>query len=374
MLESPAPEDDKQSALRRLLEALRGFEVVAEANNLPPGMLLQERRTGRRLAVEVKVLCARRANELPAALALASYQFKEEARRNGAEPLVVFALPQWNPSVVEQLRTLCARFDLGLGWAVLSDDGGFAASLPAFRLERSHGPRAPGVKVPRIRQSVDPFTDANRWMLKLLLLRDVDMRFWGGPRGQFGGVQALSRAAGVTAESAYRFVRSLQANGFAKLDRGAFELVETGRLLMLWLGVDASKPLLWQPVRWTRGKPDDISEVFGRDPAGPRYAVTNYEGCRRLGLLHATVPGIDIQVEADLEDAMRRLKLEPAAPHESHFRIARARFPRSVFGGAVVANGVAISDALQLALDVRSHPARGVEQSDYIIERLQIEQ
>ena len=70
------------------------------------------------------------------------------------------------------------------------------------------------------------------------------MRFWSGPRGQTGGVQALSRAAGVTAESAYRFVRSLQANGFAKLDRGAFELLETGRLLNLWLGVDASKPLL----------------------------------------------------------------------------------------------------------------------------------
>ncbi len=365
-----AREPEKQRTIRRLVEALRGFEVVDPPPDAKFDVLLRERRTGRLLAVDVKQVSARRTGELPAMLALASYQLSELARNVGAEPLVAFCVPQWNSGVVEQLRAFSTRFSLGLGWAVLSDDGGFAASLPAFQLERSHEPRAQGVRVPRIRQSVDPFTDANRWMLKLLLLRNVEERFWGGPRDRFGGVLALSRAAGVTPESAYRFVRSLQANGFATMNRGGFELLEPARLLQLWLSVDASKPLLWQPVRWTRGKPDDLIEVFGQDQAGPRYAVTNFDGCRRLGLLHAAVDGIDVQVDGDLQDAMQRWKLEPVAPHESHFRLARARFPRSVFGGAVMADGVAVVDALQLALDVRSHPARGVEQSDYILARL----
>ncbi len=374
MQDSPSPEADKQRVVQRLLEGLRGFEVVGPPPPQDAGIdvLLRERRTGRVVAAQVKLLPARRASEIPSALALASYQLRAAAESVHAEPLAVFWLPQWNTGAVAQVRAFSERFDLGLGWAVLSEDGGFAASLPAFQLERSHEPRLQGVRIPRIRQSVDPFTDANRWMLKLLLLRRVDERFWGGPRGTFGGVLALSRAAGVTPESAYRFARSLQAHGLARLDRGAFELLDTERLLHLWLSADTAMPLHWQPVRWTRGKPEDIVEVFGQDPAGPRYAVTNYEGCRRLGLLHASVEGIDVQVEGELEQAMQRWKLEPVAPRESHLRLARARFPRSVFGGAVQAGGVRVVDALQLALDVRSHPARGVEQSDYILERLQV--
>ncbi len=374
MLQSPNQDADKQRVVQRLLEGLRGFEVV-EAS--PPPELgidvrLRERRTGRSVAAEVKLLPARRAGEIPAALAMASYQLRSCAGSVNAEALAVFWLPQWNPAVVAQVRAFSSKFDLKLGWAILSEDGGFAVSLPAFQLERSHEPRSLGVHVPRLRQSVDLLTDANRWMLKLLLLLRVEQRFWAGPRDPIAGVLALSRAAGVTPESAYRFARSLQAHGLARLERGTFQLLDTQRLMNLWLSVDTNKPLLWQPVRWTRGKADDIGEVFGQGLPGQRYAVTNYEGCRRLGLLHAAVAGIDVQVEGELEQAMRHWKLEPVAPHEGHFRLARARFPRSVFGGAVEAGGVWVVDALQIALDVRSHPARGVEQSDYILERLQV--
>lgn len=374
MLQSPNQDADKQRVVQRLLEGLRGFDVV-EASPAPElgfDVHLRERRTGRSVAAEVKLLPARRAGEIPAALAMASYQLRSCAAGVGAEALAVFWLPQWNPAVVAQVRAFSSKFDLKLGWAILSEDGGFAVSLPALRLERSHEPRSLGVHVPRLRQSVDLLTDANRWMLKLLLLRRVEQRFWAGPRDPIAGVLALSRAAGVTAESAYRFARSLQAHGLARLERGTFQLLDTQRLMNLWLSADTHKPLLWQPVRWTRGKPDDIGEVFGQALAGQRYAVTNYEACRRLGLLHAAVAGIDVQVEGELDHAMRHWKLEPVAPHEGHFRLARARFPRSVFGGAVETGGVWVADALQIALDVRSHPARGVEQSDYILERLQV--
>jgi hypothetical protein len=47
-----------------------------------------------------------------------------------------------------------------------------------------------------------------------------------------------------------------------------------------------------------------------------------------------------------------------------------ARWPESLFRGAVRPDGVPVADVIQCWLDVSSHPARGAEQAAFIWKRV----
>jgi hypothetical protein len=53
-----------------------------------------------------------------------------------------------------------------------------------------------------------------------------------------------------------------------------------------------------------------------------------------------------------------------------HVVVRVPQWPRSVFRGAVVRDGISVSDILQVWLDVSEHPARGAEQADHIWSRV----
>ncbi len=59
--------------------------------------------------------------------------------------------------------------------------------------------------------------------------------------------------------------------------------------------------------------------------------------------------------------------LRPCQPGESPDVLLRqASVPESVFRAVVSVDGIAVSDVIQVWLDVGSHPARGAEQADLI--------
>jgi hypothetical protein len=363
-------EDLVKDGLGRLLALLSGFTLESAGHRHGDGGIdgiLRHGKSGQCVAVEVKRLGQGRAGDIQANLALASLQLSAAARAINAQPLLVLLMPLWSERAIGNAREFVAEYLSEFGWAILTDDGGFLISLPKLKIDYVSPPSVHSMRAPKSRQSTDLFTDANRWMLKILLLRNAPADFWGGPRELIGGVPLLSRIAGVTPESAYRFVKTLNANGFARVGRGSFQLVRCAALVEKWLAQDAARPLLWQPVRWRRGRPQDVEEVFASPIDAPRYAVTGFEACKSLGLLHASTPGTQIQVECSLDQAMRDWQLELASRADAHFSIAKARFPLSVFGGSVLCGTRTVVDALQAALDVRSSPGRGVEQSDYIV-------
>ena len=60
-------------------------------------------------------------------------------------------------------------------------------------------------------------------------------------------------------------------------------------------------------------------------------------------------------------------ELVPASPGEPvDLILKQARAPQSVFRGAVHLDGMAVSDVLQIWLDVSAHPSRGDEQAELI--------
>jgi hypothetical protein len=64
-------------------------------------------------------------------------------------------------------------------------------------------------------------------------------------------------------------------------------------------------------------------------------------------------------------------EIVPSSPADSVDLILRqALSPQSVFRGAVDVDGVAVSDVLQVWLDVSAHPSRGEEQAELIYRKI----
>lgn len=86
-----------------------------------------------------------------------------------------------------------------------------------------------------------------------------------------------------------------------------------------------------------------------------------------LGFVSGVPPYLYVR---DLGTASRD-NLVPAAAHEAPALFVREpKAAESVFRGAVERDGVYVSDALQVWLDVAGHPSRGKEQANLIRERV----
>ena len=99
-------------------------------------------------------------------------------------------------------------------------------------------------------------------------------------------------------------------------------------------------------------------------------AVGGFEACSRLGLIHASYPNPEVHIKGPIEAILHDLNVEICEPRDAEFNIIRSRHSESVFRGAQVLDRVPIVDAIQAALDVAGNPARGLEQAEYIIERI----
>jgi hypothetical protein len=88
-----------------------------------------------------------------------------------------------------------------------------------------------------------------------------------------------------------------------------------------------------------------------------------------LGFVHGVPPHVYLEW---LDDAVLRqlgLSIEDADRNpDAYIRIPAN--PEAVFRAAVVRQGLPVTDALQVWLDVASHPARGREQADQIRKRV----
>jgi hypothetical protein len=90
----------------------------------------------------------------------------------------------------------------------------------------------------------------------------------------------------------------------------------------------------------------------------------------KLGFVNGVPPHVYVErLQAANIAAWKSLR--PCEPGESPDLVMRqAPVPQSIFRGMVRADGAAVSDVLQVWLDVASHPSRGVEQAEIIRQRV----
>lgn len=321
-----------------------------------------------RLALQVKSLLVSLLEDIRGRLAAGFMEANRLAKNTGAIPMAVVMLPRLGPKASAAASLFMSRHAPGSAWALLDRSGNASIVVPELGIDIHYRvARVEDIKVRR--WSGRLFSDLNRWMMKVLLLADAPSELWSGPRGPYFTPSDLYRAVEVSPEMAHRLVHALEDQDFLRRTQQGLKLVRRSALLDLWRAEEEIDRREEIPVRWMMGRPRNLADVFGQDPQGqPEVVVGGFEACLMLGLLHARVPYLpEVHVLAPTGALLERYSLERCTPSEAHLWVVPCRHAQSVSRGSLVREGLRVVDPLQAALDVLHQPARGREQSDYLI-------
>ena len=346
---------------------------------------------GRHFLVEVKSLSEGRRDRLIPLLAQAILQAKAAAEKcpRPTVPVAVVGSHRVPISVAEEARRFAACHAPEVGAGVVDAEGlrvftghgleQFDAS-PTRRVTVS-GASPP--KPPRL------LSDLNQWMLKILVGQALPASCLSVPKGKFRNASQLAAAANASTMSAIRLLRRLTDEGFLDERQDHLKLVRVEELLERWVSTNreafAEIPARWIIERSTEQLHASLAEYSseGNDPSKPKGGRKNLIARARvrccLGLFAAAdvlgfgfVRGVPphIFMERLEPDVLRRFGLtadDSPGPPDVYVRVPANR--EAVFRAATTADGVPVSDVLQIWLDVSTHPARGRAQADVIRKR-----
>ena len=218
-------------------------------------------------------------------------------------------------------------------------------------------------------QPRDLFSDLNQWMLKVLVGGTLPPEMIALPRGLAGSAAELAATARVSAPAAWRLVAALKAAGYMEADG---QVVRIRDLLGRWRAASL-RPQRQVNAVWILPGRDPVERMRTRlaDVAGteesPSACLGLFAACDALGVGH--VRGAPVHLYVRKVDAPRLEALGLALPRpgqKGDVVLRVARWPESVFRGAVCVRGVPVADIVQCWLDVASEPSRGAEQSAFI--------
>lgn len=336
------------------------------------------RRGNSTLVVQVSERSAGRVEELEGALARAALLHPQA--------LTVVVLPKVGARLGEQVGHFAETHLSALAWALVGRDGSYRVRVPVWALDASHRPVTRPTKSSE--RLAPRFTEADRFLFKLLLFRgEAGAGLWHRPKSaetHYGSGADLARASGLTPSIVHRFLKSFEAEGFLRFDAQGYGVARAPVLLRQWLDLEAAKPRRRFGFRSPRGEaPNDA--WFARLPNDLKAAIGGFEACRRRGWLHVRgVTSWEVHVEhpRDVERLATSLGLVESAPDRAALFVVQPPPPRTrgrtheKLPGAIglweclLQDGLPTVDALEAAFDCVSHPARGREQAEYLVERI----
>ncbi|MBM4020385.1 MAG: hypothetical protein FJ288_19050 [Planctomycetes bacterium] len=336
---------------------------------------------GGSLVVESKLPHLYRAEEFRGLVGDAILRFQKPAPpAPGRRLMLAFLLARMSRNAERDLRDYAERFMPDLQWLVLSEDGRGRMRLDG-RDEDIEGAeplrRREGAPAGSGRAGL--FSPKRQWLWKLLLMPGMDSRYWGGPRQRPRSVNELAGVSGVSQPSASSFLSRAEAAGFVRRVPSGFVVERHRELLDDWVHAIKHGRREEHPLRFVY--PDEPEEKwigklrsFCRPPEGgpsrPPVVVGSHLACHLLGVGRSNVRLPWLYSAAKPEEAMAALDLAPAERGEGRLSLVVPSSPESVFGGFVWADGLPAGDALQCYLDVRLSHARGLEQSEAIMDRV----
>jgi hypothetical protein len=282
-----------------------------------------------------------------------------------AAPLAVVAAPKISPRVAEQVIKFAEDYAPDAAAGVIDFDG-----LRMFRGPHLEEMNALAKGLPRsvrrsVRDSGHLFSDLNQWMLKVLLAPELPDGLLSAPRGPYRNASQLARAANVSVMSAFRFVQQLEREGYLHESAPCLNLVRREDLFSRWQALSA-RSVREVPMRFVL--PGDVQAQLQKMLGSGHACLALFAAADalQLGFVHGVPPYVYVQRVQPVDLAAWR-SLRACLPGEPPDVIVRqAPAPQSVFRGMVRARGMAVSDVLQIWVDVAAHPSRGSEQADLI--------
>jgi len=318
------------------------------------------------LVVEVKAVSLSVVEDVLARLSMGVLQVRRYAA-NGVVAMVAVVLPTVGRKVEAAVAAFMAEHAPDVAWALIDREGSVRVVVPALGLDLERRSARVLPAQPK-RASVRLFSDLNRWLLKVLLLAEAPPELWVGPRQPVLSGRGLSHAADVSPEMVRRFMNAFEEQDFLRKTASGLRIVRRSALLDLWRADDALDVRTGVFVRRMMGGTGSLPELARLQGFADAVVVAGFEACRLQGLLHAaTAATVEVHAIDPVADVVERFGLEECARADADLVLLPTRYPKSVQRGALRRDGLWVADAFQAALDVLRHPARGQEQSDYLL-------
>lgn len=345
-----------------------GWRVKRDSHRYGAQVDLLVGRRGVTYAVEVKAGAEGRGDRLVPLFAQAVLQSLRAARHNAA-PLAVVAAPKITHRAAAQIFKFAEDYAPETAVGVIDFEGFRMFRGPHLEEFNAEAPHRPSRSLGSQPASGHLFSDLNQWMLKVLLAPELPEALLSSPRGRYRHASHLARAANVSAMSAHRLVRQLQAEGYLHESEPYLTLVRREDLFRRWR-ISAVRPVKEVPMRYL---------LPGNGFAQLRRALNSGRACLALfaaanALKLGFVEGVPTYVYVERLQhsnvaSWKNLRLcEPGEIPDVILR--QAQSPESVFRGMVRSGAMAASDVLQVWLDVGMHPSRGREQAELIRNRV----
>jgi hypothetical protein len=321
------------------------------------------------LAIEIHATKRRGVDDIKGRLATAVLQMPHYAAADDYLVVLVHA-PRIGSRAINRLEEFMAEYAPEFGWGVWDDRGAVYLRLPQLGVSVSEV----GGNVPddgrQTTHNKRAFTDLNRWLLKVLMLRDAPHGMWHDQalyRQEVANPAELGRVAYVSQAKAYQFARTFRDLGLLRWDRSNFRVPERRRLFELWYEEERQIRVERHPVRPIFMAGAGVAEVFAGEGADIDYAVGGFEACRLHGVLHTQQRKPEIHVFQSLNYVLQHRDLESCSESEAEMYLIETPYRESVQRAALQVGDVRVVDILQAALDAGRHAQRGREQAEYII-------
>lgn len=378
----PSAHAHEEDCARLLADAFRraGWAVSRAPRSAAADLVVRHDAIGYTILVKWMAE-ARRDRAVPLLAELILRARAAAGREPATEPLAVIGVERASPRLAHELHAFAEEFAPDVAVGVVDRNGHLAFSGRELEhLNASPDPRMRDVVSPA-QSAPDMFSDLNQWMLKVLLAAALPESMLSAPRGEYRNASELARAANVSVMSSFRLVERLRKDGFLDSVHEPLRLVRAEELLRRWQAAAHRAPHEWTfrfALRQDRGGSLDqvlefvrsasratVSRGRSRQPARTtRMCLGLFSAAEMLGLGH--VSGVTPHVFADdvrglSPETMGLVRVPPGQTADLFLRVPLTR--QSVFRGAVERNGVLVADALQVWLDVSSHPTRGKAQA-----------
>jgi restriction endonuclease len=376
----PGNNEDQLELLVADLFREHGWKIIQQPREKDLAADLVASRPGKKLIIEIKRASEGRRDRVIPLLSQAALEAAYSSRNFPGNPIPVAIVGANHilESVAEQAQKFIRERvpDVAVG---LLDFQGFR-SFAGHGLEVLNSVRsvAESPMSPKLQQRAPQlFSDLNQWMLKVLLAPAIPESYLSAPRAHYRGASQLADAAKVSVMSAFRFVEQFSKAGFLEQSSGLLRIVRSNELVKRWQAASQQR-VLEVPMRWIlhkgKGALENALRSWGADEfpsSRPRACLGLFSSAEALGLgfVHGVEPHLYLErMSGDVGERLGLSGAEPQRAPDVYVRIPGNR--ESVFRGAVVKNGVPVSDVVQVWLDVSQHPARGREQADLIWRRV----
>lgn len=332
--------------------------------------------------VEVKHQVPFRKSQFLGAVAHGILELRDWGQRaSGCKPLLAVWVERAKPNAAPEFEAYLRRHAPDLDWLIVDAQG-----WRKWKIDRDQGEaEGRGREHPQQLSSIparsNPFAPRNQWMLKLLLLPGLHEQYWGGPGGQPANISALAESARVAKSHAWNLVALLERQGHLRRQGDRFVFPGLRRLLEDWCAFARLRPdkvVGAKPIHPERTPEKAVAKLIGRlarrplavaEPEAVEVVVGGHRACHLLGLGRSNIESVRLYAGGAAE-ALKQLDLVGADKNSAILEIVEPKAKDSVFRCSARVDGLPVADVLQLYLDLRSSPARGLEQSDFVFERV----